>query len=119
MGIRGFVAESAVTGGPAVDVRPPSWLTASQRKIFRELVADAQAARINLAQLDAESFAVAATYIEAYRKTPDVRTGRDLIALLREIGATPMARARLAIKPDTDKKSKMAQILKMAPAKSA
>jgi phage terminase small subunit len=81
-------------------------------------VADAKAARINLAQLDAEAFAVAAVYMEAFRKKPDVRAGRDLIALLREIGATPMARARLGAKPETDKKSKMAQLLKL-PSKTA
>lgn len=118
MGIRGPVSQSAVTTAQPGDVRPPKWLTAPQRKIFAELVSDAKAARLNLAQLDAEAFAVAAVYMEAFRKKPDVRAGRDLIALLREIGATPMARARLGVKAEKDGKSKMAQILRL-PAKSA
>lgn len=115
MGIRGPVSNSQVMGGQTSEVRPPSWLTASQKRIFAELVADAKAARINLAQLDREAFAVASVYIESFRKKPDVRAGRDIIALLREIGGTPMARARLNVKPDTDKKSKIAQLLKIAP----
>lgn len=118
MGIRGPVSQSAITTAQPGDVRPPKWLTAAQRKIFAELVDDAKAARLNLAQLDAEAFAVAAVYMEAFRKKPDVRAGRDLIALLREIGATPMARARLGVKAEKDGKSKMAQILRL-PAKSA
>lgn len=115
MGIRGPVSSSAAFGGQSADVRPPSWLTAAQRKIFLGLVDDAKDAKINLAQLDAEAFAVAAVYMEAYRRKPDVRAGRDLISLLREIGATPMARARLGAKAETTGKSRMAQLLKIAP----
>lgn len=118
MALKGPVPTSAAFGGSSAEIKPPLWLTPAQKKIFIDLVAKARAARVNLAQLDDEAFAVAAAYMDSFRKNPDVRAGRDLIALLREIGATPMARARLGTKPEGDGKSKMAQLLKL-PAKIA
>ena len=115
MALKGPVPTASVIGGTSADVQPPAFLTPAQRKIFADLVAKAKAAKLNLAQFDDTAFAVLACYVEEYRKNPNVRTGRDLIALLREFGATPMARARLGAKPETGGKSKMAQLLKLPP----
>jgi hypothetical protein len=119
MALKGPVSAALVMGGPTVEVEAPEWLTVNQRKLFRMLVDQARTARINLAALDANTFAIAAASLDEYITAPNAQTRRDLIGLLREIGATPMSRARLNVKPDTDKKSKMAQLLKMEPPKTA
>jgi len=94
-------------------IDPPVWLTDAQAMIFRELFSDAVQARMNLSTIDTHSLAVTAVCLDQYARTPTPRLARDLIALLREIGATPMARARLGVKPAETKRSKMSELLKL------
>jgi hypothetical protein len=94
------------------------WLSESQRAIFAQLVEEARASRLGLTSLDAHAFAVTAVTMDDFIQHGGAQTRRDLIQLLRDMGGTPMSRARLGLKSEDGKKTRMAALLQL-PAKEA
>jgi hypothetical protein len=88
-------------------------LTAGQKRIFRQLVDEAHESNLSIGALDAHAFAVTAVSLDEYIQAPTAQTRRDLIQLLRDLGGTPMSRARLGSRKENAKPSKMAQLLSM------
>lgn len=117
MALRGPIPIKDMPAGCNDPIKAPTWLSTPQRRIFRQLIAEALDAKLGLSHLDAHAFAVTAVSMDEYIRRPTAQTRRDLIQLLRDLGGTPMARARLGTKADTGKPSRMAQLLKL-PAKS-
>lgn len=103
---------------PAERLKPPKWLSAAQKKLFRELEEQLVAAEVPLKQLDAYAVAMAAKTLELASREADAakfaRLGRDSLAWMAACGATVKSRAQLGIRPRAKAKVDRASAVKSA-----
>ncbi len=89
---------------PAERLVAPKWLTATERKLFRQLQDELTASGVPLKAIDAHSVGMAARTLRLASECPDDprqfgRLGRDAMGWLEKCGATVLSRARLGIRP--------------------
>lgn len=103
---------------PAERLKPPKWLSADQKRLFRELEQQLVAAEVPLKAIDSYSVAMAAKTMDLAARETDAgkfaRLGRDALAWMAACGATAKSRAQLGIRPRSKPKVDRASALKSA-----
>lgn len=114
--------DSSVLGNPDDPVCPP-WLSARQKVLFTQTVADLHAAGVPVKRVDGDAIVMRAICMssvedaERFAQDPDISTqdritalrlkgqfGKDLIQWVQLTCGTPAARARIGLKAPPEKK---------------